>query len=97
MKASVLFDELAELVKIAGYKIVKDTGNFRSNNCILKDDKIIVLNKFANVEAHNKTLAATIIQSNLENNYIKPVIREYIDLQADNNSKTDVKEFNIQN
>jgi hypothetical protein len=95
MKSTTLFEELSELVKNAGYKIVKDTGNFRSNNCILKDEKIVVLNKFANIESHNKTLAAAIIQSNLDNFYIKPVIREYIDTQANQNSKTEEKEFNI--
>ena len=44
-------DKLEDLLLQAGYKVRNEKGNFKSGSCILQDSKIIVLNKFAPVEA----------------------------------------------
>ncbi|HPD33681.1 MAG TPA: hypothetical protein P5545_07055 [Bacteroidota bacterium] len=79
MKPQKLYDELSEIAMSLGYKIRKDTGNFKSNNCILKDEKIIILNKYVSIEGHNSTLAKAIYDANYEDIFLKPVIRDYID------------------
>ena len=79
MKAQKLYDELSEIAKSLGYKIRKDIGNFKSNNCILKEEKIIILNKYVSIEGHNSTLAKAICDANFEGIYLKPVIRDYIE------------------
>jgi hypothetical protein len=79
MKPQHINIELGEIVKSLGYKIRKDTGNFRSNNCIIKEEKVIVLNKFATIESHNRTLAKAINQEDVVGIFIKPVIREFLD------------------
>jgi nanoRNase/pAp phosphatase (c-di-AMP/oligoRNAs hydrolase) len=78
MKPKQLFDELTEVAKALGFAIRKDTGNFRSNNCVLKEEKIIILNKFGSIESHNRTIALAINQSDNNSIFIKPVIREYL-------------------
>ncbi len=79
MKSQKIFEELNEIVQSLGYKIRKDTGNFKSNNCILKEEKIIILNKYTGIEGYNATLAKAIYDSNYEGIFLKPAIREYIE------------------
>lgn len=78
MKPKQLLEELTEVAKALGFAIRKDTGNFRSNNCVLKDEKIIILNKYGSIESHNRTLALAINQSENNSIFIKPVIRDYL-------------------
>lgn len=44
-------DKLEELLTLAGYKVRNEKGNFKSGSCVIESSKIIVLNKFAPVEA----------------------------------------------
>ena len=78
MKPRELFEELTAIAKSLGFTIRKDTGNFRSSNCILRDEKIILLNKFNTPEAHNRTLASAINLADNNSIYIKPVVREFL-------------------
>ena len=78
MKPKNLFEELIGIAKQLGFAIRKDTGNFRSSNCILKEEKIIILNKFGSIESHNSTLAQAINQAENNSIFIKPIIREYL-------------------
>lgn len=42
--------KLEDLFKNAGYKVRYEKGNFKSGYCILEDKKVIVINKFVEVE-----------------------------------------------
>ena len=44
-------DKLEELLKISGYTVRNERGNFKSGSCLIESDNVIVLNKFAPVEA----------------------------------------------
>ena len=44
-------DKIEELLTIAGYKVRNEKGNFKSGSCVIESSKMIVLNKFAPVEA----------------------------------------------
>lgn len=83
MKPYQLFEELSEIAKHLGYSIRKETGNFKSNNCIVKQEKIIILNKFANLNSYNKTLVVAIKQENYDKIFIKPQVREFIESVTD--------------
>ncbi len=84
MKPNQLFEELSEIAKSLGYRIRKDVGNFKSNNCIVKQEKIIILNKYASINSYNKTLVAAIKQENYDTIFIKPQLREIIENNNDN-------------
>jgi len=83
MKPHQLFEELSQIAHNLGYRIRKEIGNFKSNNCIVKQEKIIILNKFASVNSYNKTLVAAIKQENYDKIYIKPQVREFIESCSD--------------
>ncbi len=44
-------EKLEKLVEKMGYKIRYEKGNFRTGTCILERSKIIVVNKFSNLES----------------------------------------------
>jgi hypothetical protein len=44
-------DKLEDLLKMAGYTVRNEKGNFKSGSCVIQSSKTIVLNKFAPTEA----------------------------------------------
>ena len=44
-------DKLEELLVMAGYTVRNERGNFKSGSCLLETSNVIVLNKFAVIEA----------------------------------------------
>lgn len=59
-------DKLEELITLAGYKLRHEKGNFKSGSCILEASKLIVLNKFAPVEAKVAYLVEVIRQLQID-------------------------------
>ena len=43
--------KLEEIFKLSGYIIRYEKGNFKSGYCILQDRKVVVVNKYYDVEA----------------------------------------------
>jgi hypothetical protein len=52
------------LLKTAGYKVRYEKGNFKTGACLLQNSKIIVVNKFSNLES--RILALTELLQELE-------------------------------
>jgi len=44
-------EKLEMLLRTAGYKVRYEKGNFKTGACLLQNSKIIVVNKFSNVES----------------------------------------------
>ena len=44
-------EKLETLLKTAGYKVRYEKGNFKTGACRLQNSKMIVVNKFANMES----------------------------------------------
>ena len=44
-------EKLEILLRTAGYKVRYEKGNFKTGACLLQNSKIIVVNKFSNVES----------------------------------------------
>ena len=42
---------LEDIIKELEYKIRYERGNFKSGSCVIEDKKVIVINKFATLEA----------------------------------------------
>jgi len=74
--------ELEEVVEKLGYKVRYEKGNFRGDHCIIKEDKLFVVNSRFEFEKRISTIARNLNQFNLEEIYIKPHIRELIGKEA---------------
>lgn len=74
-----LLDELKEVAANLGAKVRFEKGDFKGGYCLLKDSKVIVLNKIANTQRKVMTLAAALKELGSDEIYINPKIREIID------------------
>ncbi|GAB1431036.1 hypothetical protein MASR2M18_18700 [Ignavibacteria bacterium] len=78
MKTSVLLNELTALANEAGYRIIRDKGTFRGGSCIVRQEKIIVLNKRLPPESIIAILARVLADIS-ENLSVKPALRDIIE------------------
>lgn len=78
-KLLVLFEELAEKLHI---NIVQDKGSFIGGSCVINDEQYIVLNKSRPAEQRLKVLAESFNAMNLNNTYLVPALREYLEKMA---------------
>lgn len=92
MKSKDLFLELTDIAKQSGIIIRKEAGAFKSGYCLVEDKKIIMLNRMASVEYMSKIIALGLNYFGADQQYLKPVIREFIDNEL---AKTDTKVFQI--
>lgn len=79
MKTDKLLLELEELVGNLGYSIRKEQGSFHSDSCLVEGDKLIVLNKRNPIELQVGVLANIIGDEDIEDIYIKPVVRKELE------------------
>lgn len=59
-------DKLEDILGDAAYVVRYERGNFQSGWCLLESKKIVVLNKFLNLEARINTLLELIPQLDIE-------------------------------
>ena len=84
-KYQQLLDDFIELGHKFDIKIIQDKGNFNGDSCILFADNVVVINKHKPLEQRLHILAKCFIKMNLDNVYIKPVLRDLIDnIELDN-------------
>lgn len=78
-----LLNELKELAHQLGAKVRFEKGDFKGGYCLLKESKIIVVNKMANLQRKVMILAAALKELGIEEMYLSPKIREVIDEMAE--------------
>ena len=78
MRLKSIYNELKELFEKLGYKLVLDKGSFNTGDCLLEDEKIVVINKNKPYENRIKILSKILSKVDTDSIYIKPKIRELI-------------------
>lgn len=58
-----ILEKLEQLLLAMGYKIRYEKGNFKTGSCLLEHNKIVVVNKFSNLEVKIFALASLIKQT----------------------------------
>ena len=78
-KVEIQINELFELLNELGYSVRIEKGNFKGGFCILKSQKLFLLNK--NLDQSKKLIALARGIAELENEtiFIKPELREIIE------------------
>lgn len=79
MKHEELITELTDLAKHLGVTIRYDKGDFEGGYCILKDQKVLLVNKRMTPHRKASILAIALNEIGLDNMFIKPALREYIE------------------
>jgi hypothetical protein len=81
-------DTLQDLKALAaqlGASIRFEKGDFKGGYCILKESKVIVINKMTNLQRKVMILSAALKELGVDKIYLTPKIREIIDEMAETN------------
>ena len=79
MKKEKLYTEFENLAEKLGLRVIKGKGDFQGGSCIIKDEKVIVVNKRKPIEQKLKILASCFNKIDLNGIYIVPALRAYIE------------------
>ena len=75
MTVEELFPELESLAEEMGIRIRYEKGDFDGGYCVLRDERIIVVNRKLNVNRKVSVISQGLNQLGLDNVFIKPVVR----------------------
>ena len=79
MNKKKLYAEFELLAKKLNLKIINDRGSFVGGICMIKDEKVIVVNKMKPLEQRLKVLASSFLSYDLDDIYMVPALRAYIE------------------
>ncbi len=74
--------ELKALSVQLGAEVRFEKGDFKGGYCILKESKVIVINKMANLQRKAMILSMALKELGVDQIYITPRVRELIDEMA---------------
>ncbi len=63
-------DKLEALIKTLGFKLRYEKGNFKTGSCVLEKDRIVIVNKFSNLESKINSLADLLQRSETDENLL---------------------------
>ena len=79
MKKMKLYTEFEELGQRLGLKILKGKGDFSGGTCTVNNETVIVINKMKPMEQRLRILATSFLEFNLDEIYMVPALRAYIE------------------
>ncbi len=71
--------ELEDLAEKSSITLRYEKGDFDGGYCVLKDERIIVINKRLAVPKRASVLAQALAEVGIEEMYLKPAVREFIE------------------
>ncbi|MBI3112529.1 MAG: hypothetical protein HYZ01_13255 [Ignavibacteriales bacterium] len=79
MTQEQLLKELESLAANCGIAVRYEKGDFEGGFCILKAERLVVINKKLAPPRKASLLAQGLAEIGIEDRYLKPAIREYIE------------------
>ncbi|TDG36963.1 hypothetical protein EZJ43_06685 [Pedobacter changchengzhani] len=70
-------EKLEALLFAVGFKVRYEKGTFKTGSCLLEHNKIIVVNKFSNLEGKINALGMLVKQTNLDENLLDEKQRQF--------------------
>lgn len=82
-KKDVLIDELIEVLDKLGFSVRIEKGIFKGGFCLLREQKLFLLNKTLEQDKKINILVKNIAGIGVEGIYLKPNIRELLDKESE--------------
>jgi hypothetical protein len=79
MEQQELLSELESIASQLGIRLRYEKGDFEGGYCVLKSERIIVINKKLSPSVRLSVLARGISEIGLNNIYVKPAVRNFIE------------------
>lgn len=83
-KKELLIQDLIEVLAKIGFSVRVEKGVFKGGFCLLREQKIFLLNKNLDQDKKINILVKNIAESGTEDIYLKPNIRELVDKETGN-------------
>ena len=80
----IILDDLKSLATQMGAKVRFERGDFKGGYCIIKEDKVIVVNKLSSLQKKVMILAAALNELGIDEVYLTPKLREVINQMDEN-------------
>jgi hypothetical protein len=78
-----LKQELQEILEKLGYEVVYGKGMFKESTCVVRQDRKVVINVYTPLDLQLRFLIDLLHTLDLSKIYIRPVVRELLDEQAE--------------
>ncbi len=78
-KPEAILEELEKFVRELGLKLRYERGDFEGGYCVLKEQKMIVINKLANTQKRISLLARSIVEIGVDESLMSEEIRSIIE------------------
>ncbi|HEY6953529.1 MAG TPA: hypothetical protein VI758_14070 [Bacteroidota bacterium] len=88
MTQDQLLKELEDLAEKSSISLRYEKGDFDGGYCVLKAERIIVLNKRLVAQKRTSILAQALAEVGIEEIYLKPAVREFIEDELAKASKS---------
>lgn len=82
MNYTQILNELEELARQLGIQLRYEKGDFEGGYCVLKTQRILVVNKRLHDARKASSLAQALAEYGVETMYVKPSLRAYIEDEA---------------
>ncbi len=79
-----ILQDLKQIALQMGAKVRFERGDFKGGYCIMKEDKIIVINKLSSLQKKILILSNALKELGIDEVYLTPRIREIIEELSDN-------------
>ena len=79
MTQEQILKELEALAANSGISIRYEKGDFEGGYCVLKAERIIMVNKKLTVQKRASILAQGLAEIGIDEMYLKPAVREFIE------------------
>jgi murein endopeptidase len=76
-----MLDELKEVCVQLGYRLRFENGDFQGGACILRDEKMLVVNKRLPTERKVYLIASALQEIGVDEVFLKPAIRKLMDAE----------------
>ncbi len=73
-----VLEDLKSLASQMGVKVRFERGDFKGGYCIVRESKVIVLNRLSTTQRKVITLSAALTELGIEDIYLPPKLREII-------------------
>jgi hypothetical protein len=83
-----ILSELEQLASNCGISIRYEKGDFDGGYCVLKAERLIVINKRLALARRTSVLAQGLAEVGIDEMYLKPAVREYIEDELARVTKT---------
>lgn len=88
MDKEAMLEELRETCAQLGYQIRYEKGDFSGGHCILKEQRLLVVNRRFTIERKIATIARALSELGVDAIFVRPAVRELIDNEREKSERS---------